>query len=245
MRRLLMVLVIVAVTVSIGNAGVVGKDGSTLPDRDSFPATTHSAVRAVWEWNSAGSIDAAATTGGSSDGWGTHFLATTVNDSGDDMRLVELGWPCAGVIPGAWLVWVGGSMPADYSNPDYTGSFTAVDTDDTQLPPPTYTYVDVTAANVVVPRGETVWLAYVNPGVGGQIDFNGVDTWGWYGGAWDPDQTWGRTAVMQLKGDPMDQPTPTPNPNAANPVPTLSGTAVIMLMVVLAGLGVAILIRRR
>lgn len=34
---------------------------------------------------------------------------------------------------------------------------------------------------------------------GGQVDFNGENTWAWYLDTWDPDADWGRTAVLQLK----------------------------------------------
>lgn len=245
MKRLMLILVMVA-AVSVANAGVVGKDGSTLPDSQNPPANIQSPLQAAWEWSTAGSMDFVPTTGGSFDGWGSHFLATTVNTSGQDMRILEFGFPCAGDIAGQWLVWIQATMPPDYSNPDFTGAFTATDPDPLTFPPTVYTYVDVTGANVVVPAGETIWFAYVNPGVGGQIDFNGVDTWAWYAGAWDGDQAWGRTAVMQLKADPAAQPTPTPGPGGTSvPVPTLSPLGLVALMLVLAGIGAAILMRRR
>ncbi len=245
MKRLMMIVVLVA-AVSVANAGVVGKDGSTLPDTPNPPANIDSPRQAAWEWSTAGSMDFVPTTGGSFDGWGSHFLATTVNTSGQDMRVVEFGWPCGGIIAGEWLVWLGATMPADYSSPDFSGSFTATNPDPDLFPPTVYTYVDVSGANVVIPDGETIWIAYVNPGVGGQIDFNGVDTWSWYAGAWDPDQSWSRTAVIQLKADAAAQPTPTPGPGGnAAPVPTLSPIGLVALMLVLAGIGAAILMRRR
>lgn len=244
MKRLALVLMMVAV-VGVADAGVVGKDGSTLLDTLNPPENTPSSRQAAWEWSTAGSMDFVPTTGGSFDGWGSHFLATTVNTNGQDMQLVELGIPCAGDIAAEWMVWLG-AMPADYSSPDFSGSFTATDPDPLTFPPTVYTYVDVTSANVVVPDGETVWVAYVNPGVGGQLDFNGVDTWSWYFGAWDGDQAWGRTAIIQLKADPVVvQPTPTIPPTGAEPVPTMSLGGIAILMTLLAGIAVAILARRR
>lgn len=59
----------------------------------------------------------------------------------------------------------------------------------------------MTAANVVIPDGETFWFGYLNPGQAGQITFYGVETLGWYGGAWDPDSGWGRTTVLQVKAN--------------------------------------------
>ena len=245
MKRSMLIIVMV-LAVSVANAGVVGKDGSALPDNPSPVGNIESPLQAAWEWSTAGSMDFVPTTGGSFDGWGSHFLATTANTSGQDMRILEFGFPCAGDIAGQWLVWLGATMPPDTSNPDFSGAFTATDPDPLTFPPTVYTYVDVSGANVVVPAGETIWFAYVNPGVGGQIDFNGVDTWAWYAGAWDGDQAWGRTAVMQLKADPAAQPTPTPGPGGTSvPVPTLSPFGLVALMLVLAGIGAAILMRRR
>ncbi len=245
MKRLMLIVVMIT-AVGVASAGVVGKDGSTLPNNPNPVANIESPLQAAWEWSTAGSMDFVPTLGGSSDGWGTHFLATTVNTSGQDMRILEFGWPCGGTIAGEWLVWLGASMPPNYSNPDFSGPFTATSPDPTTLPPTIYTYVDVSGANVVVPAGETVWFAYVNPGIGGQVAFNGVDTWSWYGGVWDPDQAWGRTAVMQLRADPAAQPTPTPGPGGTNaPVPTLSPIGLVALILVLAGIGAAILMRRR
>ena len=246
MKRLALIMIMVA-AVGVADAGVVGKDGSTLPDSVNPPENITSPKQAAWEWSTAGTMDAVPTTGGSWDGWGSHFLATTVNNTGQDMQIIEFGWPCGGTIPGEWFVWLGSTMPADYSNPDFTGTFTATSNDDVTFPPTIYTYVDVTSANVVVPDGETVWFAYVNPGLGGQIDANGVVTWSWYLGAWDADDAWGRTAVMQLKGDPVAaQPTPTAPPGGGGqPVPTLSLAGIMALVVLLAGIAVAILVRRR
>lgn len=246
MKRLALVLMMVAV-VGVADAGVVGKDGSTLPDSTNPPENVASSRQAAWEWSTGGSMDFVPTTGGSSDGWGTHFMAMTVNTTGQEMQIIEFGWPCGGTIPGEWFVWLGATMPVDYSNPDYTGAFTATSADPDTLPPTIYTYVDVTAANVLVPDGETIWFAYVNPGIGGQVDFNGVDTWSWYLGAWDSDQGWGRTDIMQLKGDPVAaQPTPTvPAGGGGQPVPTMSLGGIAILVTLLAGIAVAILARRR
>lgn len=244
MKRLALVLMMVAV-VGVADAGVVGKDGSTVADSVNPPQNIPSSRQAAWEWSSGGVMDFVPTTGGSFDGWGSHFLATTVNGTGQDMQLTELGIPCAGTIAAEWMVWIG-TMPSDYSSPDFSGSFMATDPDPLTFPPTVYTYVDVTSANVLVPSGEAVWIAYVNPGVGGQTDFNGVDTWSWYLGAWDGDQAWGRTAIMQLKGDPVVQPTPTVPPSTgAEPVPTMSLGGIAILMTLLAGIAVAILARRR
>jgi hypothetical protein len=140
------------------------------------------------------------TTGGSVVGWGSHFIVMTTNTSGSDINLSELGFPCGGPAS-TWLVWVGSAQPADFSTPDFSGPFTPTDPDPATFPPTTYAYLDVTASNVLIPAGSDFWFGYENPGVGGQVDCNGLVTYAWYGGAWDPDDTWGRTAVMQVFGE--------------------------------------------
>jgi len=46
-----------------------------------------------------------------------------------------------------------------------------------------------------------MFFGYGNPGMGGQITTNGVETWSWYDGSWDSDSNYNRTAVLQFKGD--------------------------------------------
>jgi hypothetical protein len=93
----------------------------------------------------------------------------------------------------------------------YWGSFTPEDPDPETWPPTTYTYVDISGAGIIVPAGTYFCFGYDNTGMGGQTAFNGVETWAWYGGFWDPDVGWGRTAVLQVKGNyygtPVDETT--------------------------------------
>ena len=53
----------------------------------------------------------------------------------------------------------------------------------------------------MVPNGAYFSFGYDNTGLGGQTDYNGVETWAWYGETWDPDVDWGRTAILQVKGN--------------------------------------------
>ena len=104
-----------------------------------------------------------------------------------------------------WLVWtnVGGlNAPAgDATTADYYGSFTPVDPNPKTFPPTTYTYIDISAQNIVIPAGNYFCIGYDVTGNGGQTSFNGVDTWAWYGSVWDPDQGWSRTAILQVTAD--------------------------------------------
>jgi hypothetical protein len=158
-------------------------------------------VPADVEYNTTGTIDGPATTGGSASGWGTHFITNWTNGSGEDVVLVELGWPCGGAGPVDWMVWMGAGLPGAPGTETFGGVWTPASADGTTNPPPVYTYVDVSAANIVVPAGATIYFGYENPGIGGQITTNGVETWAWYLGAWDPDSGWGRTAVLQVKAN--------------------------------------------
>ncbi len=177
-------------------SGIVGKNGQTMRITPSS-ATSGSAFRDDFEYNTGGVVDFIPTTGGSFDGWGSHFMGFFTNNTGADLYLTEFGFPCAGLIQSGWFVEVG-AMPGGF-NTTFMGDFMALDPDDTVFPPTVYTYVDLAETGIVVPDGVDCYFGYINPGVGGQTDFNGVDTWAWYVGAWDPDQGWGRTAILQVK----------------------------------------------
>ena len=191
-------------------AGAVGaatdKQGNEIqynPSGENQPST----LRADWEYNTAGTIDAVPTTGGSADGWGEYFITTILNDTGQDLNLVELGFPCSGPPTDTygWVIWtgMGGIMPpaGDPFSADHFGPFTPVDSDPGSFPPLVYTYIDISSEGIVIPAGEYFCVGYDNTGNGGQIEYNGVQTWAWYTGFWDPDESWGRTAVIQVKGD--------------------------------------------
>ncbi len=246
MRKSFLFLAVIILAVGLAQAGVVGKDGSTLPDRTGTDTNQRSPLQADWEWSSAGTIDVVPTTGGSWDGWGEHFIVQVTNTTGSDQLVMEFGFPCAGTIPSQWIVWLDPAMPASFSGGDFSGAFTATDPDDQNFPPVNYTYVDVSADGVVIPDGQVFWFGYTNPGISGQIDYNGVDTYGWYGGAWDSDGAWGRTTIMQFKANIPTQPTPTPPPGGgAAPIPTLSTTGIVAMVLLLIGIGFVIVIRRR
>ncbi len=168
--------------------------------------TSDAGSKADYEFSTAG-MDAVPDLGGSYDGWGEWFLTAFHNNSGEDVQLLVMGFPCCGPATDGtdgWLVWtdVGGlNAPAgDASTRDYGGGFTPVDSAPDTFPPTTYTYVDITSENIVIPDGNYFVIGYDVTGNGGQISANGVDTWSWYEGAWDPDAGWGRTAVMQVTG---------------------------------------------
>lgn len=162
---------------------------------------------ADFEYNSGGAMGTVPTMGGSSTGWGEWFALPILNDSGHDLILTELGFPCCGPPTGAdgWLVWtdVGGLNPpaGEASTADFSGTFTPVDPDPSTYPPVTYTYIDVSAENVLIASGAYFCIGYDVTGIGGHVAFNGVDTWSWYEDAWDSDQNWSRTAILEVSAN--------------------------------------------
>jgi hypothetical protein len=172
-----------------------------------------SEVRADWEYNTGGIIDFVPTTGGSHDGWGEWFVTSVQNNTGQALHLVEFGFPCCGPPTGifGWVVWhnVGGPVPppGPPESAERFGQFTPVDPGPGTFPPTVYTYIDVCPEDIVIAPGEWFCFGYDNTDTGGQTDFNGVDTWAWYTGIWDPDQGWGRTAILQVKANYGPSPT--------------------------------------
>jgi len=184
------------------------------------------------EYSTTGAMDTPATMGGDRDGWGTEFITRWDNTTGSDVIVEEFGWPCGGWWAQFWYVWITDTLPVDPYTLEHYGTFVAASEDDTEWPPRTYTYVDVSEEGLVVPAGASMYFGYGNPGMGGQIGFNGVETWSWLDDQWDMDGDYNRTAVMQFKGSfdalaAVDRPPRTTmslggHPNPFNPATTLS-----------------------
>ncbi len=180
---------------AFGATGIVGKDGQAV-EFGSGVVGPVSTLTADFEYNTGGTIDMAPTLAGSDTGWGSHFMGFVNNNTGQDLYVTELGFPCSGPSASIWFLSVG-AMPADF-NTQFSGPLTIADTGDTS-PPTVYSYVDLSESGIVVPAGVDVYFGYLNPGLGGQVDYNGTDTWAWYFGAWDLDEPYGRTAIVQIK----------------------------------------------
>ncbi|MEZ4386622.1 MAG: hypothetical protein R3D98_03435 [Candidatus Krumholzibacteriia bacterium] len=202
MLSLLLAMVLLASLSLAADEGIVGKKGQTLPIVNQPAAPAGPQMRADVEYSTTGALDTPAALGGSATGWGSHFIASWANLTGQDVFLAEFGWPCGGQGPVDWVVWLtAGSLPGAPGTQTFSGTFTPASSDDVTLPPAVYSYIDVSGAGIVVPPDMVMYFGYENPGLGGQISYNGVDTWAWYDNLWDPDSGWGRTAVLQFKGN--------------------------------------------
>ncbi len=197
MKRLVIFVGLFALVASVcfGATGIVGKKGQITEISD-YVTGPNSEVRTDFEYNTGGSIDFVPDESGLAEGWGSHFMGFVNNNTGQNIYLTELGFPCAGTISSSWFVSLG-AMPGGL-NFDFTGPLTIVDQGDPS-PPTVYSYADLSETGIAVPPGVDIYFGYINPGVGGQTLFNGVDTWAWYQGGWDSDQDWNRTAILQLK----------------------------------------------
>ena len=215
MKKLFVIVALIALVVAPALADTASKTGEPATPKAPTVTNPPDHPRADFEYNTGGYLDFIPETGGSSTGWGEYFCTTILNDAGCDLTLIELGFPCCGPMTDVfgWLVWtgVGGMMapPYPYSTCDFTGAFTPVDPAPDTFPPTVYTYIDITGEGIVIPDGTYFSIGYDVTGTGGQTAFNGVDTYADYGGMWDPDQGWGRTAIMQVLGNCGTEPTPT------------------------------------
>ena len=205
-RKLLAVFTVLALVASPAFGASADKDGTPSNNVPPSVQGDTSAHRADFEYNTGGAIDFVPESGGSAAGWGEWFIGTVLNDTGEELTLTELGFPCSGAPTGdyGWVVWtdVGGiNAPAgDASTADYFGAFAPTDPAPDTLPPTVYSYIDVSGANIVIAPGAYFCFGYDVTGNGGQTAYNGVETWAWYGDLWDPDSSYGRTAILQVKG---------------------------------------------
>ncbi|MBN2170692.1 MAG: hypothetical protein JW819_05140 [Candidatus Krumholzibacteriota bacterium] len=210
LRKLLIAAAILALALP-ALAATASKDGT--PIDVTATGVQGFSVREDFEYNTGGAIDIVCTTSGSEDGWAWYILHVLTNTTGFDLAVTELAFPCnlgdGGVtMPVEWVIYAGSALPGDpYTTAwTYSGDFDPVDTSGT-FPATVYTYIDVSAAGIVIPNGASVVWGYENPGLCGQVSYNGVETFGWYSGMWESDVSWGRTAVMQVKANYVGTPT--------------------------------------
>ena len=204
MKRLMafaLLMVIVASPVFAATASRTGESIAVTPSTPGDP----SQIRADVEYSTCGTMDCVPVSGGSATGWSEWGITYNENMSGQDITLVEFGFPVCGPVTGdyGWIVWTPATpdLPGAASTADMYGPFVPECTDPTTFPPTVYTYIDMTGEGVVLADGNGFWWGFDNTGMMGMVDYNGIDTWGWYAGAWDYDGAYGRTTVMQFKAD--------------------------------------------
>ena len=205
---------VLAIALLLAAAPATAFDGSQKegPPAPYFP-TPHIdviGIRADLVFNTAGGEDAAPITGGTHDAWGHYFATIYHNDSAEELHITEFGFPCGGLGPVDWIFST--IAPADEAPPapeaaDQSGSFNPVDFNAEANPPLNYTFVDVSDLMLMVPAGGYFAFGYENPGMGGMVLYNDVDTWAWFDAlpphdfTWEPDALYFRTAVLQFKAD--------------------------------------------
>lgn len=203
MKKFLVVVAMLLIAASPLLAATASKDGTPVTPL-STDTRASSAVRADFEYNTGGPIDCVPTAGGSATGWSEWSIAFIANPGTCDLTLVELSLPCSGPISGpyGWVVWTNqATLPGPASSATNFGVYTPVDPNPATFPPLTYTYVDVSADNIAFLMTTTLCFGFDITGMHGHIPYNGVETYGWYGGAWDADGPYGRTGILQIKAD--------------------------------------------
>ena len=158
-----------------------------------------------YEYNTGGTLGMLPTLAGSSTGWAEYFVVTLQNTTVYPLRIMELRFPCCGpqTAEYGWVVWtnLSGMVPpaGDPTTAQYYGQFTpAIPSGGSAGDITEYTIVDVSSAEIVIPADGYWCFGYDNTQLGGQDYFNGVVTYGWYEGSWDPDQGWGRTDLLEF-----------------------------------------------
>jgi hypothetical protein len=208
MRRLLLLVAILALAAGPAlAANSASKDGAPF-NGVTAPDNVRSATRALFEYNTGGTMDMVPTMGGSATGWAEWTIAFVTNTSGQDLCLTEIGWPCGGPASGpyGWLVWMNQpSLPGAAQTAQFYGPYTPVDPNPLSMPPTVYTYINISDQQIAWPSGATLCFGLDNTGMQGMIGYNGINTYGWYGGIWDDDGPYGRTCLMQIKADPCGE----------------------------------------
>ncbi len=167
--------------------------------------------REAVEFSTTGIMDDPPASGGAPSGWAFWTVSVFTNDTGQDLCLTELGAPTCEYsgepieLPVIASILLNAADPfVDCPDPyttvwDLAVDFLPLDPIDT-LPPVTYTPVDLGGA--VLPAGSSMIWGYENAGYMGLAGYaSGVETYGLYMGAWDPDSNYGNTANIQFKAD--------------------------------------------
>jgi len=210
LRKLVVALAVLAIAAP-AFALVASKDGSVVTTPNSNPIDQPLGDRADVEYNTGGAMFTPSTLNGSASGWAYYTMAVYTNAAAQDIEFLELGFPTNEyssdpiAMPVEWNIDLNNNSVLSIVNPyshawDGVGTFYPTGAADTS-PPDTYTVVDISANNLVLPAGVAMVWGYENAGLCGQIDYNGVETVGWYVSYWDSDAPYGRTGLQQFTAD--------------------------------------------
>lgn len=160
----------------------------------------------VDHWNSGGELWAEAENAGSDSTWG-EWVVTEVSAGyigGMDFLITHLAFPCASPTgePVEWVLWVtdgSGPPPGPPESAPHSGTFVPPLVDGSDPLPFSYVTIEL---DPWVPSWyyQHLVFGYRNPGFAGLTDFNGIESWTWYGGEWTSDSAFGQTAVLQIMG---------------------------------------------
>ncbi len=197
-------ILLVACALLLCNHAIVGftasKDGTPIawnPGEITEPASR----RSNFEYSTCGEIWCIPTLGGSQSGWAGWSIAHLWFEL--DTVLDHLDVPVCGPPTGSygWVLWLDTPFPPPDGpwSAQYHGEFVPWCADPWTYPPTQYT--DVHLPWICVPAGSSVVFGFENTGMQGMIPFNGIETFGWWNGQWTSDAHYGRTTVIQVRGE--------------------------------------------
>jgi hypothetical protein len=209
LRKLFVVVAVLALAIPAFSA-TISRDGSQTATPNTFITNPANGDREDFEFNTAGVIDFVPDTGGSASGWCFYQTHVLFNGTGFDISVTEVAAATNEYtgefidLPVEWVFELNsgiGTIADPYVQDwDYRGDFMPSGPLD-MFPPQIYDYIDVSGEGIMILAGtNTVW-GFENAGVIGQQAGGVMDTYGWWGGVWEPDSNWGRTGVQQVKGN--------------------------------------------
>lgn len=170
------------------------------------------AGRSTLEFNTGGEMFMSSTIAGSASGWAYAILHIYHYEDPvyTPMQMREFGFPtCIWSsdpipLPVDWYLEITAedlpALPNPYAfNWDHQGTFYPTTGDSN--PPSVYEVVDVVPLDIFFEDGDALYWGYENAGLCGQIEYNGVETLGWYIDQWESDAPYGRTCLMQFSAD--------------------------------------------
>lgn len=218
MKRIVVLLAVGLGVLLVGGASAdspITKDGlerTSRPGAEAVDAPEN--TRVDWipvTFNTGGTWFQTPDLTGSASGWASYFLHVYTHFPGPELWLTDFWYPTNTYstdpvsMPVDWVVDIGNDDVLSILDP-YThywsliGSFTPEGALDT-VPPDTYTHIELPDLTHRLASGESMVWGYENAGLAGMTEYGGETTYGWFYGVWEPDDFYGRTALMQFRGE--------------------------------------------